>query len=168
MKTELIIISLALVMLVFLPFFLFPYIQMRDNNKLQKKFKKEAERLKLNIDLKESWNLKVIGIDSLQKKLLLVQRIDNRFMVEFIDLNIVKQSNVVVSHFEMTVDGKKENILEKVNLEFSFIYGEEKKIVNLYDYDLNYTQDLEIKHAENWNNNIKKFISAQPYLKKTA
>lgn len=168
MNTELIIISLALVMLVLLPFFLFPYIQLRDNNKLQKRFNKEAENLDLNIELKESWNLKVIGIDSVQKRLLLVQRIDNRFLVKCIDLGIVNQSHVVITHFEKIVEGKKETVLEKVELEFSFIYGEEKKLVNLYDYDLNYTQDLEITHAENWNTNIKKLIIARPYLKRTA
>lgn len=168
MKIELIVISLTLVMLVLIPFFLFPYFQVRDNNKLQKNFKKEADKLNLNIAEKESWNLNVIGIDPVQKKLLLVQRIENTFPVECIDLKIVKQCNVVVTHLEKVVNGKKESVLEKVGLEFTFIYGAEKKLVILYDYDVNYTQDLEIKHAENWNTNIKKYISAQPYLQKTA
>lgn len=168
MKIDLIVISVILVTLVFLPFILFPYLQNSGNKKLNRKFREEAAKLNLNIDLKEKWNLNYIGIDSVQKKLLLVQRTDEQFQVEIVDLTKVKDSKVNITHFQGENHGKIETKLQRVDLEFTFHYTSEKQLVNLYDYDLNDNQDLEVKHAEIWNSNIKNHISSQRILKKTA
>lgn len=167
MKIDLIIISVILVLLVFLPFYLFPLIQNSGNKKIQKIFRKETEKYGLNIVLKERWNVNLIGIDTAQRKLILVQHLDDRFLTEFIDLRGVNQSKVVVTTIPVKKDGKTENVLQRVDLEFSLLYHDEKKLVNLYDYDLCYNQELEIMHAEKWNAHIQKYISSIP-LKKTA
>lgn len=168
MKIDLIVISVILVTLVFLPFILFPYLQNSGNKKLNRKFREEAAKFNLNIDLQEKWNLNYIGIDSVQKKLLLVQRVDEQFKTEFVDLTKVKDSKVNVTHFQGENHGKIETKLQRVELEFSFHYTPGKQFVNLYDYDLNDNQDLEVKHAETWNKNIRNYISSQRILKNTA
>lgn len=167
MKIDLIIISVVLVLLVFLPFYLFPLLQNSGNKKIQKMFRKESENYGITPDLKERWNANLIGIDTVQRKLLFIQNSDEKFLTEFVDLREVNQTKVVVTTLPMKKDGKTENVLQRVDLEFSLLHKDEKKLVNLYDYDLCYTQDLEIKHAEKWNDHIQKYISSIP-LKQTA
>lgn len=167
MNIELIIISVLLVSLVFLPFILIPLVQNRGSKNLKNKFRDEALRLGLNTDLKENWNCNFIGIDSAQKKLLFVQKIDEAYISEFVDLSNVSQSRVVVTEIHKRSGKKEETELQRVDLEFTF-YGQEKKLVNLYDSDTNFTQDLEVKHAEKWNGHISSFINSRPLLKKTA
>lgn len=168
MNIELIVISVILVALVFLPFILIPLVQNRGNNNLKKKFKDEADRLGLNIDIKELWNCNFIGIDSAQKKLLFVQKIDEAYVLENIDLSTVSQSRVIVAEIEKKVDKKEITELQRVDLEFTISATQQKKLINLYDSDINFIQDLEVKHAENWNNQISQFINSRPVLKKTA
>ena len=106
MKIDFIVVWGILLLISFLPYFLFPLMRLSEDKKLQNKFREEAIRLMLNIDLKENWNLKIIGIDSVQKKLLLVQNVEDRFLVDFIDLNKVKQSEVILTHCQMLINKK--------------------------------------------------------------
>lgn len=168
MKIDIMIVSVILVLLVILPFFLLPLIQMRGNKKLQKKFLEEALKLNLNIDLKESWNLNVIGIDSVQKKLLLVQQQRDLYVSECIDLSSMQSSRVIIATSQVKRNRKPEEVLQRTDIEFSPNYGEEKKLLNLFNHDLNFVQDLEVKHAEKWNSLVQKYLSSRPYLKRTA
>lgn len=168
MKIDLIVISAILVILVILPFVLIPYLQNGGNKKLQKKFREQATWFNLNPDITQQWNLNLAGIDSVQKKFLLVQSLDHGFVVEFVDLQKIKSSRVVITYLPMLVNGKKEEVLQRIDLEFSHQFIEEKQIVNVYDYDLNYTQDLEVKNANNLQETIQKFLINQPVLKRTA
>lgn len=167
MKIDLVILSLLLVFLVFLPFILIPLIQNRGSKNLQKKFNGEASRLNLKTDIIETWNQNFIGFDSAQKKLLFVQKLEEDFIVEFIDLDGIKQSDLKLQHSQ-PVGQKKEEQLQKVILELTVQHTEEKKTIVLYDYDLNYNQDLEVKNAQKVNDHISNFIKSRPVLKRTA
>lgn len=160
-------ISLIMVVCVFLPFFLFPIIGVIGKSKLAKKFEQEAKKFNLKIENKESWNLNLIGTDIIQNKLLFVQQRDKDFIVEVIDLNIVKSCNLLPEILQVKNNGKLENRLQRVDIELYMIQHEGKKLLNLYDYEHNYAQDLEMKHAEKWNEIIQKQL-VQRYLKKTA
>lgn len=168
MKIDLIVISAILVILVILPFVLIPYLQNGGNKELQKKFREQATWFNINPDITQQWNLNLAGIDSVQKNFLLVQLLDTGFVVEHVDLQKVKKSQVILTYNPMVVNGKKEEVLKRIDLEFSHLYQEEKQLVNLYDYDLNYVQDLEVKHANQLQETIQKFLVSQPVLKNTA
>ena len=168
MKIDIMIVSVILVLLVVLPFFLLPLIQMRGNKKLQKKFLEEALKQNLNIDLKEIWNLNMIGVDTVQKKLLFVQQQKDGFVSECIDLSRMQSSQVIITTSQIKRNRKPEEVLQRTDIEFSPNYGEEKKLLNLFNQDLNFVQDLEVKHAEKWNSLVQKYFSSRPFLKRTA
>lgn len=168
MKIDLIVISAILVLLVIIPFVLIPYLQNGGNKKLHKKFGEQAAWFKINPDVTQQWNLNLAGIDSVQKKFLLVQLLDTGFVVEFVDLQKIKNSQVILTYLPTMVNGKKEEVLQRIDLGFTHLYQEEKQLVNLYDNDLNYVQDLEVKHANQLQETIQKLIVSQPVLKKTA
>lgn len=167
MKIDLVIISAILVMLVFLPFVLIPLIQSRGNKSLQKKFKEEVSKLNLTTDIIETWNQNMLGIDSAQKKLLFVQKLEEEFIMEFIDLSLVKQADINFLNSRPIGHHKNEE-LKKVILDLSLYNAEDKKSIVLYDNDLNYNQDLEVMNAEKVKGHIQKLILSRPVLKRTA
>jgi hypothetical protein len=101
-----------------------------------------------------------IGIDSAQKKLLWIQKLENEFMTDLIDLSRVRSTKLVVAESQKKIHGKPENILERIDLEFLF-FNDEQKIVNFFDSELNFNQDLEVMHAEKWNGLIQKNLGLQ-------
>lgn len=168
MKIDFIVISVILVTLVILPFILIPLLQYRENKKLQKQFSDESARLNLNPDLKGNWNQNIIGIDSAQLKMLFLQKISDRIKAEVIDLNQMRSVRVITQDYKPAVGGKYDIILKRVDLEFTHLYKEEKQFLNLFDLDLTFTQDLEVRNAENWSREIQKLLSSRPVLRKSA
>lgn len=154
-------------MLVFLPFVLLPLIQNSDKKKLQKKSAEESSKYGLNLDLKENWSMNFIGIDSTQKKLLWIQKLENDFITVCIDLSRVRSTKLIISEIDKKINGKPEKVLERIDLEFLF-FDEEKKMLNFFDYNVFYNQDMEVAHAKKWNELIQKQLIQPKYLKKSA
>lgn len=156
-----------MVLLVFLPFYLLPILQHRGNKKNSQVFKNESAKLKLSLDVKESWNLNLIGIDSAAQKLLVVQT-HEEIKVYHYDLKEVKHTDLVISTNPVVKNGKTENILGRIDIEFSFYTREQKEHLTLYDYDLNTYQDYEVKNAEKLHKKLQQLILAHPVIKRTA
>ncbi|CAN5189749.1 hypothetical protein BH23BAC2_BH23BAC2_06620 [soil metagenome] len=168
MDIKLILVSAIMVILVFLPFVLLPLLQNKDNKKLGKKFRKEEKNHNLNIGLNEEWSQNAIGIDPEQKKLLFVQKSDDGHIVECIDLNTVHSCIPLIDEITIVKNGKKETLLKRVSFNLAFKNTEIKKEINLFDYDLHVSQDLEVQHAQKWAGLIKQQLSNQPVYSKTA
>ena len=156
-----------MVLLVFLPFYLLPLMQLRGNKKMSNMFKNESNRHNLKLDIKESWNLNLIGIDTVAQKLLVLQNYEEVKITHF-NLKEVKSSELLVSSIPVIKNGKTENMLQRVDIEFSFYTKEEKEVLSLYDYDLNTYQDFEVKNAEKLHKNIQQLILSHPVIKRTA
>lgn len=167
MKTDLIIISVAMVLLVFLPFYLLPLLQHRGNQRISKIFKQEAARKNLNLNIKNSWNLNHTGIDTTAQKLLVIQAHDE-VKVHHFDLKEIKHTDLLISTLPVTKNGKTEDILQRVEIEFSFYTKEERELLSLYDYDLDTYQDFEVKNAKQLHTEIQKMLMAHTVIKRTA
>tara|TARA_R100000935_G_C2792376_1_gene146577 strand:+ start:102 stop:530 length:429 start_codon:yes stop_codon:yes gene_type:complete len=140
----------------------------KKNKSLRKKFKEEALRLNLNISYELTWNSNIAGIDILKKQFLFVQEPDSGFVIKHLNLNKISQIKLVSQYAEFDLQKKRVQTLSSVDLEF-FENGISGPImVNLFNYDLNYTEDFEIKNAEKLVAELKKYLNAQPLLKRTA
>lgn len=168
MKLELTLVSAIMVVLIFLPFVLLPLLRNGSIKKLTKKFQEEEKNHNLNMDLKENWSQNYIGMDLTEKKLLFVQRSEEDFVVEIIDLKMVASCVPIIEELSVQNEGKTQNLLRRVNLEFSFKNSLEKKFINLFDYDLHFNQDLEVKHSRKWAELINQELSIKAVLKRTA
>lgn len=168
MNIELMLVSAILVVLIFIPFVLLPLLRNSDRKKLEKKFREEEKNYNINTQLKENWNQNYIGLDLTEKKLLFIQKSEEEFVVELIDLKLVNSCTSNIEELTIQKEGKTESLLRRVNLEFSFRNSGLKKSINLFDYDLHFTQDLEVKHAEKWAELINQQLSSQSVLKRTA
>ena len=168
MNIELMLVSAILVVLIFIPFVLLPLLRNSDRKKLEKKFREEEKNYNITTQLKENWNQNYIGLDLTEKKLLFIQKSEEEFVVELIDLKLVNSCTSNIEELTIQKEGKTESLLRRVNLEFSFRNSGLKKSINLFDYDLHFTQDLEVKHAEKWAELINQQLSSQSVLKRTA
>ncbi len=168
MKLEFMLVTAILVVLIFLPFVLLPLLRNSDRKKLTNKFREEEKNHNLNTRLKETWSQNYIGLDLTEKKLLFVQKSEEDFVVEFIDLKMVAACAPIIEVIDVQKEGKTEHLLRRVNLEFSFKNSGLKKSINLYDYDIHFSQDLEESHGRKWATLIIQQLSNQSVLKRTA
>lgn len=168
MKLDFILVAAILVVLVFLPFVLLPLLRNSDLKKLTKKFSEEEKNHHLNTKLKDNWNHNYIGLDLTDKKLLFVQRFEEDFVVEVIDLKLINSCKPFIEEINSQKQGKSGNSLRRVNLEFTFKNSQLRKSINLFDYDLHVTQDMETMHAVKWADLINQQLNSQSSLKQTA
>lgn len=168
MNLDLILVSAIMVVLIFLPFVLLPLLRNGDKQKITKKFREEEKKLNLNIQLKENWSQNFIGMDLTEKKLLFVQKSEENFIVEVIDLKLIKSCSPLIEELEVQKDGKSQSLLRRVSLDFSFKNSVLKKSITLFDYDLHFSQDLEVKHAMKWADLINQQLTIPSVLKRTA
>lgn len=168
MKIDFMLVTAILVVLVFLPFVLLPLLRNGDRKKLTKKFREEERNHNLNAELKESWNQNYIGLDLSEKKLLFVQKSEENFIVETIDLEVVNACVPIIEELEVQKVGKTERLLRRVSLEFSFKNSRLQKSINLFDYDIHFSQDMEKSHAEKWAEQINQQLNIRSVLKRPA
>lgn len=109
----------------------------------------------------------MIGIDSVAQKLLVVQN-HEEIKIHHFDLKTVKQTELILINNSIVKNGKTEEILQGVEIAFSFYTKDEKEILNLYDYDLNTYQDFEVKNAGKLHKHLQELILAQTVIKRTA
>lgn len=167
MKIDFIIISSILVIICFLPFILFPLLANKEEKSLKKRFNEEALKLGLNISYELCWNTNIAGLDILKRQFLLVQKPDMDFEIETVDLNKVRDIQLLTQTVRIKQRHELVEILSRIELE---IYTDNlaPKVLTLFDHDLNYNQDFELKNAQILLAELKKYLSAQPVLKRTA
>lgn len=168
MKIDLIIISGILVILSFLPFILLPLLKNREEKKLKNKFTEEAAACGFNISFKLSWNSNLAGIDILQRQFLFVQNINKELKSYLVNLTKVQHINLVTENRNTGENIKSNHSLSRVVMEFYEYPSAEPIRIVLFDYDLHYNQDLEIKNARTLMSELQKYVHTQPILKHTA
>jgi len=167
MKIDFIIVSGVLVILCFLPFFLCHLFVNSKKRNLGRKFKEEAQKLSCNITFELNRNTNIAGID-IFKKQFFIQQPENDFIIHHIDLNKINQIKLSMHYAKYSLHNKLVQTLSQLDLEFYDNNTSEIRIVNLYNYDLNYTEDFEIKNAENLVSELQKYLNVKPILKRTA
>lgn len=155
MKTEIITIILVMFSCVLLPFTLLIINNFLDEKMLKKKSATEAKRLKINSIFKEKWKHTILGIDPLQKKLLFVQKRNNCFCIEYIDLEHVKEIRLNEVSFQSRKYKNKEALLQRIDLELVLDSNERSRILNLFDSILDTYTVMEVSHARQWNSLIQ-------------
>ena len=168
MKIDFIIISGILVIISFLPFILLPILGAKDQKNLFKSFKETSLKLGINITYQLKWNSNIAGIDILNRQFLFIQRPENDLITHHVNLNQVKEVKITIKTCEFKLQEKVMQSLSRVDLEFYNHNSKEPVVVNVFDNDLNYTEDLEIKNAQTLLVELQKYISAKPILRHTA
>ncbi len=168
MKIDFIIVSGILVIISFFPFIIFPLLISKEGKKLRNRFKTEASRLGLNISYERIWNNNRAGIDILKRQFILVQNVENKFQIQHVDLDRVYQIKMAIENREVLQKDKRIETLSKIHLEFYENNSAELKTVNLFDNELNYMQDFEVKNAQILVTELQKYLIGYGKLNRTA
>lgn len=168
MKIDILLVDMALLALVLVPYVIFILVRSKTAAKCRKEFNRIAAENSLIINEKESWNKNLIGLDRNNEKLLLVQSGSEVPVSELVDLKMLKSCTVISETENQVVSGKPEEILKRVSLQFSFINSADKKLLKLYDHDVNVYQDYELKRAQKWTDLINGVVKARPVIKRAA
>jgi hypothetical protein len=161
-------VDLAVVASVVIPYLLLVITGFNENKTRRKKFLKGAGKNHMVPDETDHWNLNTIGIDRKLQKLLFLQRNSKGDRVEFFDLKNIRKSTLISTTKTIKINDKVEEVLQQIHLELESNFSSEKKLLNLYDCDLTYSQDYEMKHAQKWNEIINAVISYKPVLDSAA
>lgn len=167
MKLDILIVDLALVAAVFLPYFLFIFIGRKEEGTLKTKFSEEAKKHQLCFKEKESWNNNIIGLDTEKSLILLVQKRKDGLATELINLRQIKACEIIEDLRAVKIDKRTENILQRLDLQLKLHNGS-VQTVNLYNCEETYSQDYELKHAEKWNRIINELVVLRPTLNSAA
>lgn len=169
MNTSIILISLLLVLVVFVPFFILNSSGKSGIKLISKKVKEIAKEERLKFDLKEGWACSFIAIDRTQKILVFSKLVDGEVLLEKIALDQVEKSAIQKKvRLEKTNTGNA-NVLQRLDLSITFL-GSQKEIIslNFYDAEDTYTEDYEMQRAEKWETVINEAIKAIPKERKVA
>lgn len=167
MKIDIIFVHFAVVAAVAIPYILFILAAASQRKHLKLRFNKEAKDLDLKLDLVDRWNSNIIGIDKSRQKVLFVQRRREEIFAQVIDLKTVKGSLLLHQTGTVKIDEKKEEVLQKVELELS-MYNGDKQVISFFDCDMTYYEDYEMKNAGKWSEIIKSSLTLRPLLHSAA
>ena len=168
MKIDILFVDMALLALVIVPYVIFIFVRSKTATKCRKEFNRIAAENSLIINEKESWNKNLIGLDRSKEKLLLVQYKSEEPVSELMDLKMLKSCTVLSDTENQVVNGKPEEILKRVSLQLCFLNSAEKKLLRLYDHDVDVNQDYELKRAQKWNALVNEVLKARPVIKRAA
>lgn len=168
MKIDFVVVLAILVIMSFLPFIILPLLISTKKISLHKKFKDEALRLRLNMSYELTWNSNIAGIDILKKQFLFFQERESDLVIPHVNFNKISEIELITNYAECYVQKKRVQTLSGIDLEFFENNISRPVTVNLFNYDLNYTEDFEIKNAEKLVKELQNYSNAQPVLKLTA
>lgn len=160
MGTSMLLVSALLVLCTVIPFVILNKSGKGDLKIMSKEVKKLMVESQLKFDLKESWGNSFIGLDSNNRKLIFSKVFDGVVALENIDLVEVSSAKIVRKTQVVKSNNRKETVLEKLDLEISFL-DHEKTVMALNFYDINsiYMEDYELVRAEKWNTAINGIIA---------
>lgn len=150
MKLDIITVSIAVVLMTFIPIFLLIFFGNEKSREVLNIFEAEKKRLGLNFNFQDRWNLNMIGIDVNKKIMLLVQNIEDSIFIEAINLEGLENVEVIPSY--KTIAGN--NLLEEVIIFLSF-RNRGDKTLRLFHCDWGMLENYEINRAKKFSTWIK-------------
>ncbi|WP_324720073.1 hypothetical protein [Salinimicrobium sp. HB62] len=167
MKLDILLVDLALVAAVVIPYILFILLGKKEGRKLKTRFSEEMQKHDLSLSEEDSWNNSIVGLDKVRAMILFVQKRKVDFAVEFIDLKEVRTCEIYTEMQTISREQDSEDILQKLGFQLKLNNGE-FRFIELYNCEESYAQDYELKHAERWKKTINDLINVRSTLNSAA
>lgn len=164
MNTQVNIITIIILIIIFLPI----YLLNKTGNTYLKKLVKKLDAIALNnnlkLDQKEGWGNTCIGIDTAQQKLVYKRGLETDDH-SFIDLREIESCEYLKEAIQKRVDKTIVNHLATLDLKLTLKKSKAQILLNFYDIDNGYTEDFEMKRIENWIKIINENLTTKNYKK---
>lgn len=161
MKISLTLVTIVITLLAVLPFFWFMLIGKNTERKHKKRLEEIIKGENLILNQKEQWNNNFIGIDETKKVLLFVKLDTLDHITQKIDLHDIKSCHINKITRDFKIDKKMESELLTLNLDLTFVTGKPDITLNFYEIKDYFSEEFEMKRAEDWETLIKKHIHKQ-------
>lgn len=157
MKLDILIVDFLVVAAVVIPYFLFIFSARKEGARLRQQFREEAQYLAFHPEEQDQWNNNIIGLNKEKEQLLFLQRRKAGIVTEFIDLKQVQACSILEQKKSLRENKRQQEVLEKLDLQLLLNDGSHRT-VTLYDCEETYSQDYELKHAEQWTRIINELV----------
>lgn len=161
MKISIVFISILLTLSVFLPFLLFFYNGTKSTSKIKKHVDGITKDSGIVYDIKEIWRKNFIGISNNQKKLTYMNLQDKNPNISHINLEDLKNCNVIKNY-------SKDHVLTLKSLALELVYKSsisKNLTISFFNIDEDLSEDFEIQRIEKWHKLILNAISKQSVTK---
>ena len=155
MKVSISVMIIFTTLLCVLPFVWFMLMGKNTTRKNGKLFKNVIKEENASFNVKEQWNNNFIGIDESKNVLMFIKLNNQETPFLRIDLNDIKSCQINKKTRDLKKDKKMESELQSVDLEFTYLTKKEMIVLNFYDINDEFSEDLEMKRAEKWQALIK-------------
>lgn len=167
MEIPMYLVSLLLIGSVFLPFYLFNAAGKSERKKLKNKIEQIIAKNGLSISASETWGIRHIGVDPIKKKLLFVKIYPTENSIQLVDLFSVKEYQFLEKRKVVTIENRKERVLEQLDLQVLLKNGN-MILLNFYTTAENQGEDFEVRRIEKWIAKLKEYQWDKPVHKKAA
>lgn len=153
-------ISMTVIIIITTLFCLLPYVWfiMSGQTTLKKKEKQFTNIIKdlnLSFDIKEQWNNNFIGYCQAKNVLIFIKLNNEEHKLFTIELKHIKNCQIHATTQMLVKDNKSVSNLDTVDLEVIMQGNQAPLILNFYDSNEEFTEDLELKRAQKWEALIK-------------
>ena len=168
MKISMSVMIILTTLFCVIPFISFMIIGKNNSKKREKLFKDAIKGESLTPNIKEQWNHNFIGLDKSQNIIIFLKLINQEVTIFKIDLKQLISCQINRKTREFKTDKKMETELQSLDLELTTISNGEPIILNFYNIEEGFSEDLELKRAEKWQSLIQEVKQKAITYKKTA
>src|SRR5687768_14621271 len=155
MNASSIYIGLAIAALIALPFIIGALRGRAKEKTITREFIETGLKYGIDISETETWNDRVIGLDSVGKKLLFRHTLKAEFTETLIDLNLVADCT---SETKFLKTAGEERVIESIQLIFKMKNGRTDAL-SIYHADLDMNVYSEVQIAEKWTQKVRELLS---------
>jgi hypothetical protein len=123
--------------------------------KKEKQFTNIIKDLNLSFDITEQWNNNFIGYCQIKNVLIFIKLNNQEFSLFTVEINQLKSCQINATTQTLVKDNKSVSSLDTVDLEVIMQGNQAPLILNFYDSNEEFTEDLELKRAQKWEALIK-------------
>ena len=150
MKISITVVMILTTLFCLLPYVWFIMVGQINTKKKETQFTNIVKALQLSFTEKEQWNHNLMGYDKGQNTLTFIKLMNEEYKAVTIQLKQLKSCQIQIKTQALINDKKRASKLLTLDLELLMKTNEAPIILNFYNYQEEFTEDLELKRAQKW------------------
>lgn len=155
MKISMMVMMIFTTLFCLVPYIWFIFIGQKNIKKKKKQFTNTINDLNLSFTVKEQWNNNFIGYDESHNMLIFIKLNNQEFNILKIQLKLLKSCQINVTTQTIVNNHKSVSKLQSLDLELTMQSNDVPLILNFYDSQEEFSEDLELRRAQKWESFIK-------------
>ena len=151
---------------IIIPFLTLMFAGKKDNTKFINFCKQITQSMNLSIQEYEIWGNTYMGIDTIAKKVIYIRKTATEAQKTVLDLSAIYGCEILEDRIQILRKDKRESLLNKLDLSLYLDTQSHPEILNFYDLEREYQEDLELARIQKWKKRILDHTTGRSYVKK--